>query len=100
MIQLAKKTLSLWEKHLKDPIVALAKALECLENPYKGWHVVHKVVVASLVVAVACNIAGAKILQKMWEGPYWEGVWPCLDLRQCALAHSVHLLERPREAAG
>ena len=29
---------------------------------------------------MACSIAGAKILQKMWEGPYyWEGVWPCLD---------------------
>ena len=37
MIQLAKKILGrtktgldLWEEHLKDPIVALAKALECL----------------------------------------------------------------------
>ena len=24
--------LELWEEHLKDPIAALAKALECLEN--------------------------------------------------------------------
>ena len=28
---------------------------------------------------MGCSIAGAKILQKMWEGPYWEGVWLCLD---------------------
>ena len=28
---------------------------------------------------MACSIVGAKILQKMWEGPYWEGVWPYLD---------------------
>ena len=41
MIQLARKVilgrtkarLDLWEEHLKDPIVALAKALECLDNP-------------------------------------------------------------------
>ena len=32
--------LELWEEHLKDP-AALAKALECLENPYLGWHVFH-----------------------------------------------------------
>ena len=24
-------------------------------------------------------MVSAKILQKMWEGPHWEGVWPCLD---------------------
>ena len=24
-------------------------------------------------------MVGAKILQKMWEGPCWEGVWPSLD---------------------
>ena len=30
-------------------------------------------------LAMAFSIAGVKILQKMWEGPYWEGVWPCLD---------------------
>ena len=26
--------LALWEEHLKDPIVALAKALKCVENSY------------------------------------------------------------------
>ena len=30
-------------------------------------------------VAMAYSCVGVKILQKkMWEGPYWEGVWPCL----------------------
>ena len=44
MIQLAKKTflgrkqtrLELWEEHLKDPIIALDKALKCLANPCQG----------------------------------------------------------------
>ena len=29
-----RTTLALWEEHLKDPIVALDKALKCLENSY------------------------------------------------------------------
>ena len=56
MIQLAQKIsqaeqktrLELWEEHLTDPVAALAKALECLEKPYKGWHLVSQFVVASL----------------------------------------------------
>ena len=28
-----KTRLELWEEHLKDPLVALEKALNCLENP-------------------------------------------------------------------
>ena len=28
--------LELWEKHLKDPIIALDKALKCLEDKYHG----------------------------------------------------------------
>ena len=28
---------------------------------------------------MATNMVGAKILQKVWEGPCWEGVWPSLD---------------------
>ena len=28
---------------------------------------------------MACGTAGTKILQKMREGPDWEGVWLCLD---------------------
>ena len=30
-------------------------------------------------MAMACSCVCTKILQKMWEGPFWEGVWPCLD---------------------
>ena len=30
-----KTRLELWEEHLKDPIVALDKALKCVENPKK-----------------------------------------------------------------
>ena len=37
----------LWEEHLKAPLAALAKALECLENPYWGWHLVSQLVAAS-----------------------------------------------------
>ena len=29
-----KTRLALWEEHLKDPIVALDKALNCVENSY------------------------------------------------------------------
>ena len=29
----SKTRLELWEEHLKDPIVALDKALKCVENP-------------------------------------------------------------------
>ena len=28
---------------------------------------------------MACSCVGTKILQKMWEGPCGEGIWPCLD---------------------
>ena len=56
MIELAKKIfwegtktrLELRQEHLKDPLAALAKALECLENPCWGWHLVSQLVVASL----------------------------------------------------
>ena len=42
-----KTPLELWED-LKDPLAALGKALECLENPYEGWHLVSQFVVASI----------------------------------------------------
>ena len=29
-------TLELWEEHLKDPVIALDKALKCFENPHQG----------------------------------------------------------------
>ena len=47
----------MWEEHLKDPIIALdqapdsiaalEKALHCLENPYSGWPLVCRLLVAS-----------------------------------------------------
>ena len=45
MIWLAKRTFreeikrdwSWWEEHLKDPIVALDKALTCVESQYWSW---------------------------------------------------------------
>ena len=64
--------LELWEEHLKDPLAALAKALECLEKP-------HSLSFPAFVVAMACSIAGAGILKNMWEGPNWEVFWLCLD---------------------
>ena len=30
--------LDLWEEHFKDPIIALEKALQCLENPIRAGH--------------------------------------------------------------
>ena len=39
---------------------------------------------------------GTKILQKMREGPYWEGVWPCLDPWDTVrLRTAIHLLDVP-----
>ena len=72
-----KTRVELWEEHIKDPIAALAKVLDFfLKFPFRAgfWFVV-----------CCCQswwlqwpIVGAKIFEKMWEGPYWEGVWPCL----------------------
>ena len=31
-----KTRLELWEEQVKDPIVALDKTLDCVENPYQG----------------------------------------------------------------
>ena len=28
---------------------------------------------------MAYSDVGTKILKDMWEGTFWEGVWPCLD---------------------
>ena len=45
-----KTRLVLWEEHLKDPIVALDKALKCPAR------------------------AGVGFLQRLWDKPIWEGV--------------------------
>ena len=41
--------LELREAHLKDPVAALAKALECLEAANKRWHLVSQIVVVKLL---------------------------------------------------
>ena len=56
------------------------------------WFVVWLQVV---VVAMPCSNVGAKILQKMWEGPRWEGVWLCLGSMGCEFAHIIQLLGCP-----
>ena len=28
---------------------------------------------------MACGREGSGLVQKMWDKPLWEGVWPCLD---------------------
>ena len=45
-----------------------------------GWLLVLSLLLPVVVVAMACSIVGAKIFQNKWEGPYQEGLWPCLDL--------------------
>ena len=50
-----------------------------LENPTGVGIWFHSVLLPAFVVAMACSIAGAEILQKMWEGPHREGVWLWLD---------------------
>ena len=87
MIQLEKKIL--W--------AGLKSAWNCVKNISKSrwrhwqkrwnvWRILlgvdswfHSLSLPAFFVAMAFGIAGAKILQKMWEGPYWEGVWPHLD---------------------
>ena len=57
---------TLWEEHLKSLVVALTKAPDCLNGVSQStW--------------MAAKVVGAKILQKMRDGPCWEGVWPYLD---------------------
>ena len=50
--------LDLWEEHLKDPILALEKALACLEAPTGVGIWFHSVSLPVLVVAMTCSIAG------------------------------------------
>ena len=60
--------LELREEHFKEPMGAVAKVMECLENPFQGWYLVHSLSLPSVVVAVACSIVGAKILQRCGKG--------------------------------
>ena len=94
-----KTRLELCEEHLKDPMAALAKALECLQNPCQGWHLVSQLVVASL-----CRRNG---FQHRWRKDFAKDVGRALLGRRlafpgpigcCGYAHSVQRLERSGEA--
>ena len=84
-------------QHLKDPLAALAKALECSENPHEGWHLVSQFVVASL-----CRCNG---VQHRWHEDCAKDVGRALVERRLALPGSmgrgaftqiIQLLECPR----
>ena len=87
MIQLKKKDilggtktrLELWEEHLKRPNHSLGKSMKVLGEPYLGWPLAPSFRWQIVWIALACSCVGTKNLQKMWDGPFWEGVWPCLD---------------------
>ena len=72
-----KTRLELWERHLKDPIVALDKALKCVENQYRGWLLDRDL--SWNWSSMACGREGSGMVPKMWDKPLWEGVWPYLD---------------------
>ena len=96
--------LDFWEEHLKDPIVALEKALECLENPYQGRHLVSQCVVASpcrrnggaaSLVRRLCQ-RGAKGPTGKASGLAWTlGTWcvcvhlPAIGMTRGSMGHTV-----------
>ena len=88
-----KTRLELWEEHLEDPIVALAKALGCLENPFEGEHLVSQFVVANL-----CRRNG---MQHRWREDLTKDVRSSLlgrrlalpgSMGRCAFGHIIQLL--------
>ena len=42
-------------------------------------------------------MAGVGFLQRLWEKPSWEGVWPYLDQMDTVCSHSFHGVECARE---
>ena len=83
----AKNSLDLREEH--------GKTSECLNNPFQCWR---SLLLPVVVVAMTCSVVGAKIFQKMWEGPCWEGVLALPgSMGRCAFAHIIQLLECPGE---
>ena len=81
------ESLELWEEHLKSLVAVLAKSLECLDAVYDCSNMSSQILCSCftgpLLVSrsswMAAKVVGAIILQKAWEGPCWEGVWPFLD---------------------
>ena len=48
------------------------------KNIFQCWLLVRSLLLPVVVVAMACSVVCAMILQNVCEGPHWEGVWPCL----------------------
>ena len=90
-----KKRLDLWEEHLKDPIAALAKALECLENLFQCWLLVRSLV-ASRGDCNGLQYCGredfAKYVRRALLGRRLALLGP---MGGGALAHIIQFLERP-----
>ena len=83
-----KTRLELWEEHLKDPLVAPAKATEMFGESLLGLAFGFTVCRCQpLSSQWLSSIAAVKILQRMWEGPCWEGVSPSKTHGMCACAH-------------
>ena len=61
-----------WEVHLKDPIVALDKVLNCVESSYSRSR-------PGCLVEGCLAMAGVGFLQSLREKQIWEGAWPYLD---------------------
>ena len=81
-----EERLDLWEAHLKDPIVPLAKSLHqrCCCKPLRqrmatGFTRAKPNAMPLYVVMVSSSIASAMILEQCGKGTFWEGVWLCLD---------------------
>ena len=81
-----KTRLELWEEHLKDPIVALDKALKCVEKTLLSVFFGPRPVEGAF-----SNCWCVGFLQSLLEKTIWEGVWPYLNPwdREC-FVHAQH----------
>ena len=107
MAQLVKKTfmkrtqtrLGMWEELFKKvQWLPWLLVLECLfAANQEVW--VHRSFLSELLSSLmAVSAACAKTLQKVWEGPCWEGMWYFLDLWGCCgIAHDSQHLECAEE---
>ena len=80
-----KTRLELWEEHFKDPIVALDKALRCVEKSCL------RVSGPRIFWRERSPMAGVGFLQSLWEKPIWEGVGLHLDLMDSVCVYAQHL---------
>ena len=89
MIQLAKNIFQAGQNTVWN-CAALAKALECLENPFLGWHLVSRFVVAN-----CCRRNGLQhrwreaFAKKMWKGLVGKASDVIWTMGRCALAHII-----------